>query len=164
MPQLIDICNERFEYKDFGDTRSGLYIKSIYCNRNKIGDRAGSVQRGYRQLWINNTCYYEHRIIWLMIYGTLPNVLDHKDRNGHNNSLSNLREATVQENNRNNSLSSNNKSGITGVYAKHTKWVAQITINRKNINLGTFENKQDAIIARHNAEQKYYGEFAPCAN
>ena len=34
-------------------------------------------------------------------------------------------------------------------------------VNGKNIYLGVFVNKEDAIKTRLNAEQKYFGEFAP---
>ena len=34
-------------------------------------------------------------------------------------------------------------------------------INGKNIHLGVFEDKEDAIKERLNAEVKYFGEFAP---
>lgn len=34
-------------------------------------------------------------------------------------------------------------------------------LNRKTIYLGVFNNKEDAIKARLQAENKYFGEFAP---
>ena len=39
------------------------------------------------------------------------------------------------------------------------KWVARISVNKERITIGTFDNINDAIIARKNAEKKYYGEF-----
>lgn len=67
-----------------------------------------------------------------------------------------------QENSRNQSKSTRNTSGIIGVgwYKRYNKWRAYIKTN-KNITLGYFINKKDAIIARLNAELKYFGEFAP---
>lgn len=41
------------------------------------------------------------------------------------------------------------------------KWVAQITVNYKNIHLGTFEDKEDAIKRRLKAEKEYFKEYAP---
>ena len=58
----------------------------------------------------------------------------------------------------------NNKSGIIGVGVdkRSGKWRSYIGINRRHIFLGLFENKEDAIIARLNAEFTYFGlEFAP---
>ena len=39
------------------------------------------------------------------------------------------------------------------------KWIAQITVNYKNIHLGRYENIEDAIKARKEAEVKYFGEY-----
>ena len=55
------------------------------------------------------------------------------------------------------SLPSNNTTGIKGVYkVKNRKWLASITVKRKQIYLGTFDDKQDAINARLEAEEKYF--------
>jgi len=88
---------------------------------------------------------------------------DHIDRNPLNNKKSNLRPATVEQNAKNISLYKNNKSGFIGVgwSKKHSKWRAYIKAENKHMHLGYFENKDDAIRARLNAEVKYFGEFAP---
>lgn len=51
-----------------------------------------------------------------------------------------------------------NNSGYKGVsWDKHAgKWMAYIMFKRKTINLGRYENKQDAIEARRKAEEKYF--------
>jgi hypothetical protein len=76
--------------------------------------------------------------------------VDHIDNNRSNNHITNIRWATGKENNQNKSLSSKNTSGVKGVYwNKNTnKWKAQIEINGKRINLGSFMNKDDAINIR----------------
>lgn len=88
---------------------------------------------------------------------------DHIDRNELNNRKHNLRVCTQQENCRNRSLMSNNTSGITGVSwnTQANKWRAYIKTSEDNIYLGSFSDKNDAIIARLKAEQTYFGEFAP---
>lgn len=55
-------------------------------------------------------------------------------------------------------LPSDNTSGFRGVnYRKDTKkWRAYINFKGKNISLGSFNNKQDAINARLDAEEKYF--------
>ena len=52
----------------------------------------------------------------------------------------------------------NSKSGVKGVYwnEREGKWIAKITIRRKNITLGRFTRIEDAIIARKEAEEKYF--------
>lgn len=88
---------------------------------------------------------------------------DHIDRNELNNRRYNLRICTHKENCQNRGMYSNNTSGVKGVYwAKLIqKWTARIQIDGKNTNLGSFIEKEDAIIARLKAELQYYGEFAP---
>ena len=88
---------------------------------------------------------------------------DHIDRNELNNLESNLRPATASENSQNRKRNSNNTSGVIGVgWDKNCqKWVARIKIQGHSIYLGSFINKDEAIITRLKAEQKYFKEFAP---
>jgi hypothetical protein len=81
--------------------------------------------------------------------------IDHIDRNRLNNCKDNLRVVTRQENMHNKSIYKTNTSGHIGVKwnTKLSKWVAQITKNKKRIHLGVFDNLQDAIMARRIAEQ-----------
>lgn len=59
----------------------------------------------------------------------------------------------------NKGLDPNNTSGKTGVsfYSNQNKWSAEIHVNNKHIRLGMFENFEDAVKAREEAELKYYG-------
>jgi hypothetical protein len=116
----------------------------------------------YCRATINKKRCYLHRFI-IDCDDKLNQVIDHKDNNGLNNRKSNLRICTQQENTRNCKKSKSNKSGIIGVYwnKSSNKWVSEITISYKNIRLGYFENFDDAVQARKEAEEKYFGEFAP---
>lgn len=84
--------------------------------------------------------------------------VDHINRNKLDNRKSNLRLVTNQQNQYNTRLPRNNTSGFKGVYYNKDcdKWSAQITVNKKTINLGLFENKELAIQARLLAEKQYY--------
>lgn len=88
---------------------------------------------------------------------------DHEDRNALNNRRCNLRPATKYENARNSSLSTRNTSGVIGVsyYKPSNKWRSYIEYDDKFISLGYYFDKNDAIKARLEAEQKYFKEFAP---
>jgi len=89
--------------------------------------------------------------------------IDHIDRNPLNNKKSNLRICKHSENSRNTSIPKNNKSGFTGVFFTNSlkKWTAKIEYNKKQIVLGNYNNKEDAVIARLKGELKYFKEFAP---
>ena len=88
---------------------------------------------------------------------------DHIDRNRKNNQKGNLRNATQMENTQNRSIMKNNKSGFTGIYYDKKKdgWCVQITVSKKQMYLGCFFNKDEAVRTRLEAESKYFGEFAP---
>lgn len=88
---------------------------------------------------------------------------DHKDQNELNNLESNLRPCSTSQNCMNRKVQKHNTSGYSGVtWDKNKKrWRARININKKQTTIGIFENKEDAIKARLEAEAKYYGEFAP---
>ena len=56
----------------------------------------------------------------------------------------------------------NNTSGASGVKWNKLigKWTADITINNERIYLGYFENFDDAVQVRKQAEEKYFGEYS----
>lgn len=89
-------------------------------------------------------------------------TVDHINGDRSDNRRCNLRVCTQAQNSHNKHSSPLNKSGKIGVYLnkKSLKWVAQIGVNHKTICLGTYENLDDAINARKEAEEKYYGEYA----
>jgi hypothetical protein len=62
----------------------------------------------------------------------------------------------------NRKIDSTNTSGYKGVAWRERDrvWRANITVDSKQIHLGHFKNKEDAIKARKEAEEKYFGEFA----
>lgn len=55
----------------------------------------------------------------------------------------------------------NNKSGVTGVTwdKNRRKWVAQIRFKNKQYHLGRFDDKDEAIKARREAEDKLFNQF-----
>ena len=77
------------------------------------------------------------------------------------NRINNIRLATNNQNGKNLKIKSNNKSGYSGVFfdKDNNKWRANIKVNYKQIYLGRFNLIEDAILARKNAEIKYYGEW-----
>ena len=96
-------------------------------------------------------------------YIVADKFFDHVDRNPFNNRKYNLRPATPTENARNHKLRNDNKSGFIGVIwdKENNKWLSYIRVDKKHKNLGRFDNKEEAIKARLEAERKYFGKFAP---
>lgn len=90
-------------------------------------------------------------------------IVDHRNRKRYDNRKENLREATIQENNRNHKVRIDNESGVSGVVwmKPNHNWSAVIYIDGKTKRCGSYSNLDDAIKARLKAEAKYFGEFAP---
>lgn len=79
---------------------------------------AGKPAKGHLRGSINGQRVYAHRVIWKLVYGTEPDVIDHIDGDPGNNVLTNLRSGTSRDNSRNMRVSKANTSGVTGV-TKH---------------------------------------------
>lgn len=62
----------------------------------------------------------------------------------------------------NKSKPSNNTSGHTGISYDYSanKWRARLRVKNKTINIGRYTNLEDAIKARKEAEEKYFGEYS----
>lgn len=87
--------------------------------------------------------------------------VDHKDRDKLNNTSENLREATGSENQMNKGIRKNNTSGKVGVHWSNSmnKWCAMICVEGKHMNLGYFDDYDDAVECRVSAEKKYFKEY-----
>lgn len=84
--------------------------------------------------------------------------VDHINRNRLDNRKCNLRIISKQDNMKNKSTYTNNKSGIPGVKwnKNNNKWQVQINHNKKRIHLGMFDDLEKAKEAREKAEKKYF--------
>jgi hypothetical protein len=130
----------------------------------RVGDLAGyHDSAGYRLVEIDHQIYLAHRIIWKMMTANDPAILiDHKDGDKDNNRWGNLREATKAENQRNSKKPVSNTSGVKGVCwdVQAQRWLARISVNSRNIHIGTFTNLADAARARQLAAEQMHGAFA----
>lgn len=148
-----------FEYKD-----GAIYWKIRPANRMRVGDFAGTKNKGYIQVNCkartgDNKIYPAHRIIWEMHNGPIPPGMDIDHINGvrDDNRIENLRCVTPADNSRNRKVGTNNESGFLGVawYKPGSKWVARISKNGKWSHIGYFDDLDDAINARQQAELEF---------
>lgn len=88
-------------------------------------------------------------------------TIDHIDGDGLNNQRSNLRIATLSQNQYNRKININNKSGFKGIsyFERDKKWRAVISANKKYIHIGLFTSKVAAHKAYKEASIKYHGDF-----
>ena len=89
-------------------------------------------------------------------------VIDHKKHNTLDNRKSQLRITNTHCNTMNEKLAVNNKSGVTGVCweDESNTWHSYIWYEGNTIHLGRFNKFEDAVKARKEAEEKYFGEFS----
>lgn len=121
---------------------------------------AGCVHGKYITIMLRGQQYPAHVLAWFYVHGKRC-LVDHKDRDGFNNRLINLREATVSQNGMNRRISSNNQLGYKGVIQMASgNYRADITVNGVKIRLGTHTTLEQALKVRREAATKYFGEFA----
>lgn len=138
-------------------------------NARFAGKPAGTVKRlktGYRYLQIRmyQVHFSAHRLIWTYMTGEQPpEQIDHKNRDAMDNRWDNLRNSEG-ENARNQSMRSNNRSGVTGVSWDTTnrRWICQVSATidgvRKRCRIGSFKDLEDA---RHAVEAFRVGKYDP---
>lgn len=99
-----------------------------------------------------------HRIVM-----NCPNNMDvdHIYHINHDNRKSELRIVTESQNSMNQKIRIDNTSGVKGVSwdSRIEKWQAYIGVNNKRINLGCYNNFEDAVDVRKEAELECFGEF-----
>ena len=105
---------------------------------------------GYRVGRINYLAMKAHRVAWKMAHGVDPSgEIDHINGDRADNRISNLRDVSQGENQRNAGLRHDNKSGQAGV---HVRKNGQITAYVCGKYIGVFPTVDAAVEARRKAE------------
>ena len=172
MAQSIDFDFFNTMFQVSPDSKSGLVWS---CKKKGVspGDQAGTVySNGYWCLRLRlqenskRQIYFVHRIVYVLYHKQNIDGLfiDHVDKNKLNNKISNLRIATLSQNQWNKGGSKSSTSQYKGVsWAKNeNKWRACIHVNKKQIALGYFDDELEAANVYKNAANTYHGEFTCC--
>ena len=148
--------------KNFQYENGNLYWKKPRSGI-AVGAKAGFIDsKGYLRVRFNGKKYLNHRLIFFMEYGYMPEMLDHIDKNSLNNRIENLRPATRSQNGYNKFMQKNNTTGYKNVYwhNQSKKWVVKINFNKKIKHIGLFKDIELADLVAQEARNKYYKEFA----
>lgn len=132
----VQFLGELFEIRDdvlFWKRRPSSHFRSERVanswNAKHEGKAAGSTDsKGYLQVKVLGRLMLNHRVIWLMREGSLPDEIDHVDGGYQSNGMANLRPATHQQNMQNQKLRQDNKSGIMGIswFKSRDLWLVKI--------------------------------------
>lgn len=133
--------------------------KGITCNPetgevfNKFGKSIKTNCHGYYVIQFKRNGIririFNHQFIWYFVNKTIADYIDHIDRNGKNNCITNLRSVSHQENMFNRVAKGYYPNG-------KNKWQAKIVLNGKTKCLGTYNTEEEAINAFLNAKSKYH--------
>ncbi|WP_049732864.1 HNH endonuclease signature motif containing protein [Rhizobium ecuadorense] len=100
--------------------------------------------------------YGAARVAWLLHSGDWPkDCIDHINGDPKDNRITNLRDVSRLENQRNRKRFSSNKSGVCGVIRDKKRWKAHITVDGRLRSLGVYDDISDAIAARLRAEKEF---------
>lgn len=155
----IERLRELFTY----DPVTGL----VRARFSKKPYKEGRVASKYPTATVDGKTFRRHHVAWALHYGVWPQALglqvDHINGDGHDNRMSNLRLATMAENNRNRRAMSRNKLGLKGVTRQGSAFAAHIRTDGVQEKLGTYPCPYEAHAAYRQAAARLHGEFA-CAS
>lgn len=118
-----------------------------------------AVCRGYYVGQFMGVNLKAHRVIYFLATGTVPKCIDHINGVRTDNRWNNLRVATVQQNNFNSKVQSNNSTGVKGVSREGSRWLARICVNGVRRRIGTYATRELAEQAYLEEARKHHGEF-----
>lgn len=141
------------------DPETGVFTK---ISGRKRGPYTGfKSTMGYRKIHIDGHEYFLHRLAFLIMTGSMPEQVDHINRNKEDNRWENLR-ATNNSLNQANTVSKS-RTGHKGIRLRPSgRWEAGICLDIKGkkttIHLGTFDTLEEALEIRKQKSKEIWGE------
>lgn len=139
---------------------TGVVIWNTVRQCVNTGAVAGSVRDDGVALRFHGRCLRLHRVIWAMVHGEWPNMIDHINGNPHDNRLCNLRNTDAAGNSKN-KRSQVGRDLPSGVYRHGRKFKAIIGCPGRDSYsyLGQFSTIEAAAAAYRNAcRERGYSE------
>lgn len=142
----IDRVRELLDY----DPATGQFTWRARTNRRiKSGAQAGCLRERYIAIGIDGVVIDAQRLAWLVMTGAWPTgEVDHKNGDGFDNAWNNLRDVPRKTNLQNiRAAKSTSKLGVLGVRLKNGSFKARISVDRREILLGSFATAAEAHAA-----------------
>ena len=146
-------------------------IRPRKTGKDLKGAEAGSLSKqyntSYRIIRLNKVTYKAHRIAWLLYYKEDPGekLIDHKNHDGSDNRIGNLRVATNAQNQHNARINKTSITGYKGVikskqYSHRNKpYRARTMLHGKIISLGNYRTPEEASEAYQRFCKEHHGKF-----
>lgn len=144
------------------DAETGIVTRrtTTFGARGAIGTVVGSLSgngTGYLYTKVNGRQISLHRLAWIYVHGTNPQVIDHVNGVTTDNRLSNLRSVTYRQNSQNiRHAKSNSSTGFLGVSVFRDKYQASIRTKTKRHYLGIFDTPEEAHKAYVEAKRRLH--------
>jgi HNH endonuclease/AP2 domain len=155
----IDIASVRRQIAY--DAKTGVFYWRISKRGPvKAGDEAGCIKKGRLFIKVDQQVVPAGRIAWVLHYDEDPgeHEIDHKNGKPLDFKIVNLRKATHKQN------CENIRGEGVQFYPSRNRWLARITVNYRQINLGRYRTREEAAAVYEAAKKKHRGEFARAAS
>ena len=137
----------------FSSDRQHTSVNKIFAGRPAGGVNCTG---GYFRVSIKGKLYNAHRVIYFMLTGEQPPVIDHIDRNKTNNNIENLRAVTRAQNSHNIAV----KDRGVFWHKKNQRWTVNLRLNNKLLHFGSFADRAAASAVAAKAIKEIYGDYA----
>ena len=141
---------------------SGLSWKIAPANRVKVGDPVGSISQGYYKTEFKGQGYLCHRLVYWLVTGENPEIVDHKDTNTLNNVFNNLRGVNSSQSACNTKSKNTSLTGVKGVtFCKRLKkWKGRVMLDGKSHYLGMSDDLKSMTGKVVDFRNQLHKEFA----
>ena len=140
-----------------------VYDPAGFLIRKSNGRRAGSKNEN-RPCYVSvgREVYLSYRLIYLLMTGEYPNVIDHINRDCRDDRICNLRNGTNQENSFNRGSVPNSSSKYKGVSwdKARNKWMSVIRFNGVHNHIGRFDDEESGARAYDRKARELFGPRA----
>ena len=148
-----ELLHKLFHYED-----GKLIWKESQNSKCRAGDVVGYQRpEGYVVTRIKRKQFYVHRLVFLYFHGYLPKFVDHVNHDRSDNRIENLRECTHSQNHANRKHSGNRGLKFRPRFGN---WSVRIQFEKKQMWLGVFQTREEAVNAYNKKALELWGPFA----
>lgn len=101
----VDLLRELMSYNPYtGDVFWAVDYEGVIRRGRKVGSKLKSRSKTYFAVELRGRTHKLHRLVWAIFHGEYPDsdkVIDHINRDGTDNRISNLKLVTIRENSQN---------------------------------------------------------------